>query len=163
MTAASQATATRTTEAKARYDGFTLTLERRFAHPRERVFDAWTRPEALRSWFGPEGMSSEGAEADVRVGGSYRVPMVGPDGDDHIVYGTYEEIDPPSRLVFTWAWEVCGDDPGGYEMLVTVEFQADGDATLMTLHQEGLASAEARDRHDEGWSSSFNCLDAYLG
>lgn len=143
-------------------DGFTLTLERRFRHSRERVFNAWTQVDAIRRWMGPEGMTCDGAEADVRVGGEYRFPMTNKDGGISEVFGTYTEIDPPKRLAFTWAWLVCEGEPGGYQMLVTLDFHEDGDGTRMILNQTGLATEEARDRHEEGWCSSFNCLDTLL-
>lgn len=153
---------TRTVEATPRYDGFSLTLERRFDHAPERVFDAWTKPDQIRRWMGPEGLTCEGAEAVAEPGGAYRFPMKDPDGGDHVVYGTYRVVDRPTKLVFTWAWEVCGDDPGGYEMQITMDFRVDGDGTVLTIFQEGLASEEARDRHNEGWTSSFVCLAAFL-
>lgn len=142
--------------------GFTLTLERNFAYPPEKVYDAWTRPDALSQWMGPEAMTCADAEADARPGGSFRFPLVNPEGATHVAYGRYLEVNPPRQLIFTWAWEVGPDTPEGYEMQITLDFIAQNSGTRMILTQQGLRSAEARDQHSRGWSSSFDSLDRHL-
>jgi uncharacterized protein YndB with AHSA1/START domain len=139
----------------------TLVIERKFAATPERVFAAFTDAAVIKNWFGPESMEVPEADMDVRVGGSYRIRMQSISGDeDHTVAGVYREIDPPNRLSFTWAWQ--GDEMPGVETLVTLDFAAAGTGTLMTLTQEGFENTTFRDHHNEGWSSSFNCLDAVL-
>ena len=139
----------------------TLVIERKFAATPERVFAAFTDASVVKDWFGPEGMGVPEAEIDLKVGGAYRIRMQSSGGDDdHTVGGVYRVIDPPNRLSFTWAW--AGDDMPGVETLVTLDFAAAGTGTLMTLTQVGFESTHFRDRHNEGWCSSFNCLDAVL-
>ena len=87
-----------------------LTISRTFAAARARVFKAFTDPDVLKEWFGPEGFSVPSATVDFRVGGKYRITMRSPEETDHTVIGIYREIDEPNRLVFTWAWET-GDMP----------------------------------------------------
>src|SRR5919108_2752273 len=79
----------------------TLHIERRFAAPRERVFEAWTDPELFVRWFMPKGGSASDAEIDLRVGGSWRVTMKPPVWPAGLAFGTYMEGDPPARLVYT--------------------------------------------------------------
>jgi uncharacterized protein YndB with AHSA1/START domain len=116
------------------------------------VFDAWVSPEVLRRWWGagPD-WTSPSVEIDLRPGGRYRLSMEDPSGSVRTVGGRYVEVDPPRRLVFTWAWEShgAGDDD---ETLVTVEFHepAPGE-TRVVLTQSGFADAERRDQHREGW------------
>jgi len=131
-----------------------LVLTRTFAAPREKVFRAWTDPEALKKWWaaGP-GFTTTIVEVDLRVGGSYRLGMKPPDQEvAYVVGGTYREIQRPARLVYTWIWE--GTD--GPETLVTVEFRDRGSLTEVVLTHEHFADATDRDRHAAGWNG---CLD----
>ena len=75
--------------------------------------------------------------------------------------GEYTEVTPPERLVFTWAWEDdhAADSP---DTLVTVEFRDLGDMTEVALTHERFGSAESRDQHRHGWSSSLDCLEQAL-
>jgi uncharacterized protein YndB with AHSA1/START domain len=73
--------------------------------PREDVFRAWTDPEQIRSWWGPGEFTCPEAEIDLRPGGSYRLVMQPTAGDPFVVAGTYREVEPPARLVYTWRWE----------------------------------------------------------
>jgi uncharacterized protein YndB with AHSA1/START domain len=82
--------------------------------------------------------------------------MRSPDGQDRVVSGVYREVEPPSRLAFTWGWERA--DGRGHETLVTVELHARGSGTLLVLTQETFESASAREQHSHGWSSCFECL-----
>jgi uncharacterized protein YndB with AHSA1/START domain len=138
-----------------------LELRRTLPAPPERVFRAWTEAGQVKQWFGPKGCTVPEAELDLRVGGRYRFTLEEPDGR-HIVAGEYVEISPPERLVFTWKWEHVPEDSP--ETLVTVEFLPRGDGTEMVLTHERFPSADVRDLHNQGWTSSFDCLaDALAG
>jgi uncharacterized protein YndB with AHSA1/START domain len=82
-----------------------LTLSRRYNASPARVFSAWTDPEKIARWFGPEGIDVVRAESDARAGGSYRIIARSPDGEEHDVSGVYREVVPNEKLVFTWAWK----------------------------------------------------------
>ncbi|MDA1305624.1 MAG: SRPBCC domain-containing protein [Nitrospirae bacterium] len=140
----------------------TLQVTKIYQAPREEVFKAWTSPEALKQWFGPtDDFKTPEAEVDLRVGGAYRIHMVAPDSESHIVGGTYKEVSAPSKLVFTWAWEAgsgCGATEVGatHDTLVTVEFRnRDGETELVLTHEQ-FPDVAARDKHNEGWGG---CLD----
>jgi uncharacterized protein YndB with AHSA1/START domain len=128
---------------------------------RERAFAAWTEPAQLRRWSSPEGVEVSDAEVDLRVGGAYRILMRGPEGQRYTAFGTYREIEPPRRLVYTWDWEEKEHAVG--ETLVTVDFVDRGDATEVILTHEGFPAAEAASGHEEGWASCLNRLDFFLG
>jgi uncharacterized protein YndB with AHSA1/START domain len=137
----------------------TLRLTRRFTAPRERVFRAWTEPEALKRWWIPkQGFSVPEVAIDLRAGGGYRVTMQNPAGERFALTGTYREVRPPERLVYTWRWE--GTREGGRETLVTVEFRDLGAATEVTVVHELFPDAAACARHRDGWSG---CLDRLPG
>ena len=135
-------------------------INRVFAASRDAAFAAFTDPEQLKLWFGPQGFTTPVAEIDPRVGGSYRIEMLSPDGNAHRLSGVFREISPLERLVFTWIW--AEGEIAGLETLVTVEFRDRGGETELTLIHEMFPSAEVRDRHTEGWSSSFECLHETL-
>jgi uncharacterized protein YndB with AHSA1/START domain len=136
-----------------------LELRRRFAAPRERVFQAWTEPELLRRWWAAQpGWQGADAEVDLRPGGRYRLAMHDPEsGATHAVVGEYLEVRAPERLVYTWTWE--GEPPemrGSERTVVHVAFVADGDATEVILTHRGFADTTIRDMHGQGWAG---CLD----
>ena len=134
-----------------------LRMERVIAATPERLFELWTDPEELVKWWGPEGFTTPDYDMDVRPGGRWRTTMHSSEGKDHIVSGIYRIIEPPHRLVFTWAWE---DDAGmrAHETEITVTFAPAPGGTRMSLVQQTFVDADSRNRHEKGWSSSFVCL-----
>ncbi|MET0542531.1 MAG: SRPBCC domain-containing protein [Variovorax sp.] len=139
-----------------------LTLTRTFKAPRSLVFAAWTTPEHLAHWSGPNGFTTPHHQMDLRVGGRYRACLRDPQGTDHWVQGIYREIEAPRRLVMTHGWTDAQGRPTGPETLVTVTFAEQDGQTRMTFHQAPFESLESRDGHQEGWSQSFDRLVDYL-
>ncbi|MDX1374565.1 MAG: SRPBCC domain-containing protein [Burkholderiales bacterium] len=137
-----------------------LTLTRRFPVAPEKVWRAWTEPQALKQWFGPGGPQPVAvAEADVRVGGRFRIVFGGAQGTDHEVQGVYREVIPNRRLVFTWTWPRSTPER---ESLVTVELRAVGEDTELVFRHEQLFDEAARDGHLRGWSETFVKLERYV-
>ena len=135
-----------------------LTLKRRLNAPPERVFAAWTDPQKLMRWFGPEQIEMLRAEAEARVGGRFRLIMRGTDGEEHDVSGVYREVVPDRKLVFTWTWRTTPER----ESLVTVDIRPDGAGSQLTLTHEQFFDEAARDRHEHGWTGCLNKLERYL-
>ncbi len=135
-----------------------LTLKRRLNAPPPKVFAAWTDPQKVMLWMGPEGVTGVKAEADVRVGGRYRWIMRSPDGEEHDVSGVYREVVADRKLVFTWAWKSTPER----ESLVTIELKPDGDGTILTLTHEQFFDEAARDRHQHGWTGSLEKLARFV-
>ena len=135
-----------------------LTLKRRLNATPAKVYSAWTEPEKLARWMGPEGVEVKHAEADVRVGGRYRIVMLSPDCEDHDVGGVYREVVPDEKLVFTWAWKSTPEQ----ESLVTVALKTDGDGTLLTLMHEQFVDETVRDHHKVGWSGALEKLERFV-
>jgi uncharacterized protein YndB with AHSA1/START domain len=136
-----------------------LTIKRRFKAPPAQVFSAWTDPEKIKRWFGPAATHCTLAEFDLRVGGKYVIAADSADGERHQVGGVIREIVPDRKLVYTWAWHSTPER----ESLVTIEFKPDGDGTLLTLTHERFVDADARDRHQYGWTGALDKLEAMLG
>jgi uncharacterized protein YndB with AHSA1/START domain len=138
-----------------------LVMSRIFDAPRSLVFKAWTEPEHMSKWFGPKGFVSTVLRCDPRPGGSYRLHMLGPDGD-HWLQGVYREIVEPERLVSTFAWADADGRATRPETVLTITLEDLGGKTKLTLRQSLFESVTARDEHNSGWNSSFEKLAEYL-
>jgi uncharacterized protein YndB with AHSA1/START domain len=103
-----------------------IMLTRVFKAPRQLVYDAFSKPELLKRWFGPRGWSLVVCEVDHRVGGGFRFVMRGPDGHDMGMRGTYKELNPPDRSVHMESF----DDFPGESQVTAVFTEQDGQTTL---------------------------------
>ncbi len=135
-----------------------LVITRAFAAPPDLVFQAWTDPDCLVRWWGTSDMTGTASEIDLRAGGAWRACMRSPEGVDHWAGGTFQDIDPPRRLVMTFAWEAM---PAA-ETVLTVTFDERDGATVMTFRHSGLTTEASRNGHAEGWSESFDKLAGRL-
>ena len=150
-----------------------LVITRIFDAPRELVWKAWTEPEHMMRWWGPENFTSPVCKIDLRVGGKYLNCMKSPEGQDFWSTGVYREIVPLERIVFTDSFAdehgnivsaahygMEGDIP--LEMLVTVTFEDLDGKTRMTLKHTGFQVGEMSDMAEAGWNQSFDKLAATL-
>ena len=137
-----------------------LQLRRTFAAPRDRVFRAWTDAKQFALWFHPStDHTTIVSQMDLKVGGAYSLEMHHKSGNVHKLSGTYQQIKPPEKLVFTWRWAT---DPPGQESVVSLEFHDLGDATEILLNHGQFPSAESREQHNHGWMGCFEQLQGYL-
>lgn len=132
-----------------------LTLKRRLNAPAEKVYAAWTDPEKIVKWFGPDSGPVTRAETDLRVGGHYTIAFNTEDGERHQVGGVYREVVPNEKLVFTWAWHTTPER----ESLVTITVKPDGAGSILTLLHEKFFDEAARDGHQRGWTGSLDKLE----
>jgi uncharacterized protein YndB with AHSA1/START domain len=139
-----------------------LVITRTVNGPARIVFEAWTKPELLKQWWVPKsfGVSLLSCEADVRVGGRYRL-VFGLDAAEPMeFFGRYIEVTPHSRLVWT---NEEGDDGGA---VTTVTFEEEAGKTLLVMHElypskEALDGAMASGEK-AGMSETFEQLDELL-
>ena len=103
-----------------------IVLARVFDAPRHLVFDAFSKPDLLKRWFGPRGWSLVVCEVDLRVGGGFRFVLRGPDGKEMGMRGVYREIAAPERSVHMESFD---DYPG--ESQVTAVFVEEGGRTTL--------------------------------
>jgi len=141
-------------------DPSALVVTRVFGAPPETVFSLWSDPEHVKTWWHPRDFTTPVFEMDFRVGGRYRY-CIRSQGKDHWAHGTYREIEPPTRLVFTFQWD-SGDPDHDAETLVTITFEPQGTRTLLTFRQEPFSSAGERDSHARGWSEVLDALGEFL-
>lgn len=136
-----------------------LTVNRTISASREKVFNAWLSPETLAKFMGPPngGSGVSRVSNDPVKGGRFSIVMVMPDKDvPHS--GTYLEIDPYSRLSFTWESPHSLDDS-----VVTIDLaEVDAGTTEVTLKQVKFRSEQARDGHIGGWNAILNNLGECL-
>lgn len=135
-----------------------LTIKRRIKAPPAKVYAAWTDPQKIMHWWGPEAAEVLHAEVDLRVGGRFRKITRTPDGEQHEVSGIYREVVPNEKLVFTWAWRSTPER----ESLVTVALKGDGGGTVLTLTHEQFFDEAAREGHRYGWTGALDKLERYF-
>ena len=136
-------------------DSMRVEVRRRMPAPRDIVFEAWTDPEGLRHWMCPGDVISAEAALDVRVGGNFRLVMKSKTAE-HVHTGTYQVVDPPAKLVFTWT---ANNQP---QTLVTVEFLDRGEETELVLTHEGFAQSDIAQRYQGGWGKITELFAEYL-
>ncbi|HEV2111730.1 MAG TPA: SRPBCC domain-containing protein [Gammaproteobacteria bacterium] len=135
----------------------TLVVRQTVQAPPREVYAAWTEPAHLKEWWGPEGVACIGAEMDLRVGGAYRIGNRFPDGKVIWLAGSFEAIEPPRLLMYTW-----GVEPAPATERVTVRFEARGNGTEVIVTHERIASPALRDMHRQGWEGCLVGLADYL-
>ena len=143
----------------------TVNIVRVFDAPRALVWQAWTDPTMMAQWFGPRGFTIPLCELEVRVGGSLRIVMRGPDGNEYPMKGVFREVVAPERLVFS---NIAIDRDGNHllegETIVTFAEQAGKTTLTLKAHAVGrvpiakqmLAGMEA------GWTQSIDKLEKRL-
>ena len=137
-----------------------LVLNRHYPVAPEKVWRAWTDPEALKKWWGPTpGEPVSLAELDVRVGGRFRIIFGGAEGREHECAGVYKEVVPNRKLVFTWTWPRTTPER---ESLVTITFQAAQGGTELNFRHEGFFDENVRDAHKRGWTTLLEKLGTWL-
>jgi uncharacterized protein YndB with AHSA1/START domain len=135
---------------------FTLEMVRSLPVAPARVFAAFSDPDELAKWWGPEGFTVGRLDFDLRVGGSYRIEMQPPEGDPFYLGGEFREVDPPGRLAFTFVYE--DPDPDDVETLVELSFRDRGESTEVVFTQGRFKTEARRELHRDGWTDSFDRL-----
>jgi uncharacterized protein YndB with AHSA1/START domain len=107
----------------------------------ETVWEFLVDPEKAVRWMGTS------ARFDLRPGGEYRVEVI----PGNIAAGTFVEIDPPHRLVYTWGWEEGASTVAAGSTTIEFELVADGEGTLLRFSHRDLPSADAATSHAQGW------------
>jgi uncharacterized protein YndB with AHSA1/START domain len=154
-----------------------IIIERVFDAPRELVWKAWTDPEIIKKWWGPEGFTAPSIKIDLRVGGKYIFAMKGPEGSewDKVMYssGVYKEVVPNEKIAVTDYFSDehgnkmdpvdFGQDPNTpseMNSVITFEDVEDGKTKLTITYQrpenEEQFQAMLKSGMKEGWSSSLN-------
>ena len=140
-------------------DAATLMLRRTYAVDIETLFDALTKAEAIKAWFGPGAFTVTHSACDLRVGGHWVIEMLSDEGNAHNVGGEYIEIDRPRSVRFTWAWQF---EPNEISEVTYRLSPIDEASTLFTLIHTRLPSENSRDLHGQGWNKTLDNLAPWL-
>ncbi|HEX5261219.1 MAG TPA: SRPBCC domain-containing protein [Gaiellales bacterium] len=136
-----------------------IVTTREFDAPPELVFDVLTKPEHVRNWFAPFTDEVTECSIDLRVGGTYHIVIVTPDGTECSFRGTYSEVDPPTRIVATWLFEGW---PDAHAVETTELHETDGVTTLTTkLAFRDKAGRDHMTKFD-GQEDGYNKMEDYL-
>ncbi len=141
-------------------DPLVLSLRRRLPGPRVAVFAALSDSKLLARWWGPHGFSVPDVDFNPRVGDSYRIAMQPPDGELFHLAGEFREVDPPTRLAFTFRWEP--PDPDDRETVVRISLEDRGERTEALLTQGTFATESRLELHQQGWADSLDRLEQLL-
>jgi uncharacterized protein YndB with AHSA1/START domain len=166
-----------TADEAAKAEEFAIT--RVFNAARQRVWQAWTKPDQFTRWFGPRGVTTTVKTHDLRPGGILHSRMDTPDGGQMWAKFVYREVVAPSRLV--WVHSFSDENAGvtrapffdgnwPLELLTTVTFEDEGTGTRVTLSwtplnatsTERLTFANNMPSMNQGWTGTFDQLDAFL-
>ena len=138
----------------------TLEMKRLLPAAPSVVFAAFSDPDKLAKWWGPEDLTVPSLEFDPRVGASYRLEMQPPGGDPFYLTGEFREVDPPVRLAFTFVYE--NPDPDDVDTLVELSFRDLGESTEVVFTQGPFETAARRALHRDGWTDSFDKLEQFI-
>lgn len=149
-----------------------ITIERIFNAPRQLVWDAWTTPEHFKKWWGPKIFTCPIAEMDVKVGGKYLWCMRGEGIGDFYTTGTFLEVTPIEKLVYTDSFadaegnKVSSDYYGMPEVpsdsVVTITLEDLGAKTKMTVHHSEIPESKLGEDTKSGWNESFDKMATLL-
>jgi len=134
----------------------TVRLHRVFSAPPERVFRAFTDPDALVKWMAPHGFTAHVEHSDVRTGGSYRMSFTNfSTGTRHSFHGNYRQVVQNQLLRYTDQFDM--PELAG-EIDVTIELQEVSVGTALKITQAGLPSVIPPDACYLGWQESLQLL-----
>ncbi|HKD94419.1 MAG TPA: SRPBCC domain-containing protein [Gaiellaceae bacterium] len=136
-----------------------IVTTRKFEAPLKLVWDVLTQPEHVRNWFAPFDDRVTECSIDLRVGGSWRIVIVGPDGDECVFRGSYSEVEPPTRTVSSWLFEGW---PDAWADRTTELREDDGVTTLTATMRFRDAAGRAHMTSTAGPQDSWNKLEDYL-
>jgi uncharacterized protein YndB with AHSA1/START domain len=137
-----------------------LEISRLVQAPPHRVFEAMISPEQVAAWWGPKGFTCPDVTLDVRVGGAYRIGMQPPEGDLFHLVGEYVEIEPASRLAYTFRWEPPDSDDR--ETVARLSLRGQYGGTEVALTQGPFLTEARRDLHRAGWTEALERLSSLL-
>jgi uncharacterized protein YndB with AHSA1/START domain len=136
-----------------------LLITRQLDAPIDLVWEAWTSPEHIASWWGPNGFTNTITKMDLRPGGEWDLVMHGPDGTDYINKSIFREVIPYKKIVY--------EHVTGPKFVATVSFEQQGDQTCITWHMlfetaEEFIRTVKTFKADEGLKQNIEKLGIYL-
>jgi uncharacterized protein YndB with AHSA1/START domain len=138
--------------------GSSLTYVRRIRATPAKVWNAFVDPREFLHWWGPDEGATLSAEADVRVGGTFKVAFCTKTGQRFENAGEYLEIDPPRRLVMSWWFSATPQ----IRSVVTVSIDEIDGGTELTVRHDGFSDEGLPVTHAQGWAGALGKLAAHV-
>jgi uncharacterized protein YndB with AHSA1/START domain len=140
-------------------EGRELLISRMLNAPVELVWEAWTNPEHVANWWGPDGFTNTVTTMDMTVGGEWNLVMHGPDGTDYKNKSIFKEIIPFKKIVY--------EHVTSPKFLTTIEFEARGEKTFINWHmlfesKEQFIQVVKTFKADEGLKQNIDKLNVYV-
>ncbi|GAA4339054.1 SRPBCC domain-containing protein [Flaviaesturariibacter amylovorans] len=140
-----------------------LEIEYEFDAPADALYRAWTEEEALRQWWRPMGNELVRLTNEIEPGGRVEYEFQTTEGAHAFtIRGTYKEVEPGRRLVYSWDWELPTNQPEDASFVLHVSFQEAGKGSRLQVRQEQFKSEETVQPHREGWEQGLQSLARYL-
>lgn len=136
------------------YHMYQLDIEQSFNTNKQSLFNAFTDPKVMQTWFAPGDMKVPEASSEAKVGGAYRVVMENSEGEQFIVGGEFLTLNEFDLIEFTWQWQ---DSPHTTRVKVRLSDNGEG-GTLLKLNHSEFTELEFRDKHNEGWMGCLHNL-----
>jgi uncharacterized protein YndB with AHSA1/START domain len=140
----------------------TFVIERTYAAPPQRVFDAWADPVAKAQWFGPRERAKDAYSMDFQVGGREHLTIAIPDGPTYSFDAIYQDIVPGQRIIYTY--DMHNGDTRISVSLATVEIEAHAGGTRLTLTEHGvyLDGHDTREQREHGTNELIDAFGQYV-
>jgi uncharacterized protein YndB with AHSA1/START domain len=138
----------------------TFRVSKTISAPVDRVYKAWTDPNAIKVWFGCEAVKESEITQDLRVGGKYSYLTKSADGRTTILEGEFKEVVPNKKLVYTWTNNSI--EFPAKNTIVTIEFVAIGNETEVRIKHSNFALAKSAEGHNAGWGQALESLARFV-
>ena len=150
-------------------DKLDLVISRHLRAPRALVWKAWTEPAHIKEWWCPKPWTTEVVGFELAPGGSFHTRMTGPNGETSDNPGSFLEIVPESRIVFTTAliahWRPAAEPWMPFTAFIALADAGEGTRYVASVLHKDKAT---RDRHEQlgffdGWGTCIDQLDSFAG
>ncbi|HHM23715.1 MAG TPA: SRPBCC domain-containing protein [Bacteroidetes bacterium] len=136
-------------------------LKKALPAPREKAFEAWTQPEAIKQWFRPgPGYEVPFAVVNLRHGSRFKIGLKDPDGKLHLFAGVFTEVRVPEKLVYTWSFG--GGGTHQERSLVAVKFEQKDGQTELTLSHGLFLNESLKNEQQKMWEGILESFANYL-
>jgi uncharacterized protein YndB with AHSA1/START domain len=138
-----------------------LTASKEFNVPVQALYEAWTDPEQLKQWWKPMNMSLSEVTNELKEDGQISYKFEGASGAGLTITGSYQQVQPGEKLVYTWNWELP-DDKLNSQFKLEVSFSSTGSGSHIEIRQQEEADQESVKPKEGGWDNELNNLATFL-
>jgi uncharacterized protein YndB with AHSA1/START domain len=144
-------------------DEIQIELTKEFSVTADTLYKAWTTEEDLKQWWQPMENTLTHLVNELNEGGKVEYQFSTAEGEEAFtISGTYKEVQPAKKLVYTWNWKLPSPSVQDTDFLLTIEFSSKDSGSRLHVIQEKFTSAEAVQPHREGWENALESLASYL-